>query len=165
MSLENEKLLDDIGWHILQELQQNARLSFAELGRRVGLSIPAVTERVHRMEDAGIITGYHADVNPEKVGLPITAFIRMNITGNVSSQIVGLMNDLTEVSECHRGTGGDSFIMKVRVASISHLEHVIEKLLPYGTTTTSIVLSSPVTKRLIERVKRQKEDAPKKSHK
>lgn len=165
MSLENEKLLDDIGWHILQELQQNARLSFAELGRRVGLSIPAVTERVHRMEDAGIITGYHADVNPEKVGLPITAFIRMNITGNVSSQIVGLMNDLTEVSECHRGTGGDSFIMKVRVASIAHLEHVIERLLPYGTTTTSIVLSSPVTKRLIERVKRQKEDAPKKSHK
>ncbi len=165
MSLENEKLLDDIGWHILQELQQNARLSFAELGRRVGLSIPAVTERVHRMEDAGIITGYHADVNPEKVGLPIIAFIRMNITGNVSSQIVGLMNDLTEVSECHRGTGGDSFIMKVRVSSIAHLENVIERLLPYGTTTTSIVLSSPVTKRLIERVKRQKEDSPKKSPK
>jgi Lrp/AsnC family leucine-responsive transcriptional regulator len=98
-------------------------------------------------------------VNPEKVGLPITAFIRMNITGNVSSQIVGLMNELTEVSECHRGTGGDSFIMKVRVASIAHLEHVIEKLLPYGTTTTSIVLSSPVTKRLIRRVK---EDSPQK---
>jgi Lrp/AsnC family transcriptional regulator, leucine-responsive regulatory protein len=162
MSLENERLLDDIGWHILQELQENARLSFAELGRRVGLSIPAVTERVHRMEDAGIITGYHADVNPEKVGLPITAFIRMNITGNVSSQIVGLMNDLTEVSECHRGTGGDSFIMKVRVSSISHLEHVIEKLLPFGTTTTSIVLSSPVTKRLIKRVK---EDSPQKTQK
>jgi Lrp/AsnC family transcriptional regulator, leucine-responsive regulatory protein len=162
MSLENERLLDDIGWHILQELQQNARLSFAELGRRVGLSIPAVTERVHRMEDAGIITGYHAEVNPEKVGLPITAFIRMNITGNVSSQIVGLMKELTEVSECHRGTGGDSFIMKVRVSSISHLEHVIERLLPFGTTTTSIVLSSPVTKRLIERVK---EDSPQKSPK
>jgi Lrp/AsnC family leucine-responsive transcriptional regulator len=162
MSLENERLLDDIGWHILQELQENARLSFAELGRRVGLSIPAVTERVHRMEDAGIITGYHADVNPEKVGLPIIAFIRMNITGNVSSQIVGLMNELTEVSECHRGTGGDSFIMKVRVSSISHLEHVIERLLPFGTTTTSIVLSSPVTKRLI---KRAKEDSPQKSPK
>jgi Lrp/AsnC family leucine-responsive transcriptional regulator len=162
MSLENERLLDDIGWHILQELQQNARLSFAELGRRVGLSIPAVTERVHRMEDAGIISGYHAEVNPEKVGLPITAFIRMSITGNVSSHIVGLMNELTEVSECHRGTGGDSFIMKVRVSSIAHLEHVIERLLPFGTTTTSIVLSSPVTKRLI---KRAKEDSPQKSQK
>jgi Lrp/AsnC family transcriptional regulator, leucine-responsive regulatory protein len=155
MSLENERLLDDIGWHILQELQENARLSFAELGRRVGLSIPAVTERVHRMEDAGIITGYHAELNPEKVGLPITAFIRMNISGNVSSQIVELMKEITEVSECHRGTGGDSFIMKVRVSSVAHLEQLIEKLLPYGTTTTSIVLSSPVTKRFIQRVKEE----------
>jgi Lrp/AsnC family transcriptional regulator, leucine-responsive regulatory protein len=154
MSLENERLLDDIGWHILQELQENARLSFAELGRRVGLSIPAVAERVHRMEDAGIITGYHADINPEKVGLPISAFIRMNITGNVSSQIAELMKGMPEVSECHRGTGGDSFIIKVRVSSVAHLEHVIERLLPYGTTTTSIVLSSPVTKRFIERGKK-----------
>lgn len=156
MTLENERLLDDIGWHILQELQQNARISFAELGRRVGLSIPAVTERVHRMEDAGIITGYHADVAPEKVGYPITAFIRMSITGNVSAQIVDLVEGLTEVSECHRGTGGDSFIMKVRISSVSHLEELIEKLLPYGTTTTSIVLSSPVTKRFIEKMREQK---------
>jgi Lrp/AsnC family transcriptional regulator, leucine-responsive regulatory protein len=160
VSLEKERLLDDIGWHILQELQENARLSFAELGRRVGLSIPAVTERVHRMEDAGIITGYHADLNPEKVGLPITAFIRMNISGNVSSQIAELMKEMTEVSECHRGTGGDSFIMKVRVSSVAHLEQLIEKLLPYGTTTTSIVLSSPVTKRFIQRLK---EDSPQKT--
>ena len=151
MTLENEKLLDDIGWHIIKELQENARLSFAELGRRVGLSIPAVTERVHRMEDAGIITGYHADVNPEKVGFPITAFIRMNITGNVSEKIIALMDELPEVSECHRGTGGDSFIMKVRVSSVAHLEQLIEKLLPFGTTTTSIVLSSPVTRRHIEK--------------
>jgi Lrp/AsnC family leucine-responsive transcriptional regulator len=149
MTLENEKLLDDIGWHILMELQENARLSFAELGRRVGLSIPAVTERVRRMEDAEIILGYHADVNPEKVGYPITAFIRMNISGNVSTKIAALVEKMPEVSECHRGTGGDSFIMKVRVSSVAHLEHVIEKLLPYGTTTTSIVLSSPVTKRFI----------------
>jgi Lrp/AsnC family transcriptional regulator, leucine-responsive regulatory protein len=150
MTLENEKLLDDIGWHILCELQENARISFAELGRRVGLSIPAVTERVHRMEDAGIITGYHAEVNPEKVGYPITAFIRMSITGNVSKQIISLMDEMREVSECHRGTGGDSFIMKVRVSSVAHLEHVIERLLPFGTTTTAIVLSSPVTNRFIE---------------
>ncbi len=151
MTLENEKLLDDIGWHILQEMQENARISFAELGRRVGLSIPAVTERVRRMEEAGIITGYHAEVNPEKVGYPITAFIRMSITGNVSTRLTALLKDLSEVSECHRGTGGDSFIMKVRVSSIAHLEQLIEKLLPLGTPTTSIVLSSPVTKRLINR--------------
>jgi len=156
MALENEKLLDDIGWHILRELQENARISFAELGRRVGLSIPAVTERVRRMEEAGIITGYHADVNPEKVGYPITAFIRMSITGNVSTQIIGLVEKLAEVQECHRGTGGDSFIMKVRVTSVAHLEHLIEQFLPFGATTTSIVLSSPRTNRFVERPAEQR---------
>lgn len=151
MSLENKRLLDEIGWHILEELQRNARLSFAELGRRVGLSIPAVTERVHKMEEAGIITGYHAEIASAKVGLPITAFIRMNITGDVLAKITSLINQMAEVEECHRGTGGDSFILKVRVASVTHLEQVIERLLPFGITTTSIVLSSPVTKRFIER--------------
>ncbi len=151
MALENEKLLDDIGWHILRELQENARISFSELGRRVGLSIPAVTERVRRMVEAGIITGFHADVDPAKVGLPITAFIRMSITGDVSAKIAALIQNMVEVDECHRGTGGDSFILKVRVSSVTHLENLIERLLPFGTTTTSIVLSSPVTKRFIER--------------
>lgn len=156
MTLENEKLLDEIGWHILQELQENARISFVELGRRVGLSIPAVTERVRKMEDAGIIAGYHADVNPEKVGYPIAAFIRMSIGGNASAQIIALIKEMNEVEECHRGTGSDSFIMKVRVASVAHLEHLIERLLPFGTTTTSIVLSSPVTRRFLERPPEEK---------
>jgi len=156
MALESEKLLDEIGWKILQELQENARLSFAELGRRVGLSIPAVTERVRRMEDASIITGYHADVDPEKVGLPITAFIRMNIVGDMTPRLTALLKELPEISECHRGTGGDSFIMKVNVASVHHLERLIDRLLPFGTTTTSIVLSSPVAKRLIEKNKEEK---------
>ncbi len=155
MALESEKLLDEIGWKILQELQNNARLSFAELGRRVSLSIPAVTERVRRMEDAGIITGYHADVDPEKIGLPITAFIRMNIVGDMTPRLTALLKELPEISECHRGTGGDSFIMKVNVASVHHLERLIDRLLPFGTTTTSIVLSSPVAKRLIEKSKEE----------
>jgi Lrp/AsnC family transcriptional regulator, leucine-responsive regulatory protein len=159
MALESEKLLDEIGWKILQELQENARLSFAELGRRVGLSIPAVTERVRRMEDAGIITGYHADIDPEKVGLPITAFIRMNIMGDVTPRLTALLKELPEVSECHRGTGGDSFILKVNVSSVHHLEKLIDQLLPFGTTTTSIVLSSPVAKRFIERSKQEEKKA------
>jgi Lrp/AsnC family leucine-responsive transcriptional regulator len=162
MALENEKLLDDIGWHILHELQANARISFAELGRRVGLSIPAVTERVRRMEEAEIITGYHAAVAPEKVGFPIQAFIRMSISGDASAKATELMKRLSEVVECHRGTGSDSFILKVRLQSIAHLEHVIEQLLPFGVTTTSIILSSPVTRRLIER---STEDSEKKSRK
>lgn len=150
MTLDSEKLLDEIGWRILMELQGNARLTYAELGRRVGLSIPAVTERVRRMEEAGVITGYHAEVNPEKVGLPITAFMRMNIVGNMTPKLTALLKELPEITECHRGTGGDSFIMKVNVASVHHLERLIDLLLPFGMTTTSIVLSSPVTRRFIE---------------
>ena len=80
---EQERLLDDLGWKLLVALQENARLSFAELGRRVGLSTPAVAQRVRRMEDEGIIRAYRADVSPEKVGLPITAFIRMSIVGGL----------------------------------------------------------------------------------
>lgn len=149
--MEYEKLLDEIGWKILVELQGNARMSFSELGRRVGLSVPAVTERVRKMEDAGIITGYHAVINAEKVGYPIIAYIRMSVSGDVSSKITSLISGMPEVIECHKGTGGDSFIMKIRVTTVHHLERVIEKLLPFGTTSTSIALSSPVTMRLIER--------------
>jgi len=151
IDMEYEKLLDEIGWKILVELQQHARMSFSELGRRVGLSVPAVTERVRKMEDAGIITGYHAVINAEKVGYPIIAYIRMSVSGDVSSKITSLIAGMPEVIECHKGTGGDSFIMKIRVTTVHHLERVIEKLLPFGTTSTSIVLSSPVTRRLIER--------------
>ena len=151
MASASEKLLDEIGWKILRELQENARVSFAELGRRVSLSIPAVTERVRRMEDEGIISGYHAKVNVEKIGLPITAFIRMNIVGDMTPRLTAFLKELPEISECHRGTGGDSFIMKVNVASVHHLERLIDRLLPFGTTTTSIVLSSPVAKRNLER--------------
>ncbi len=76
-----EHLLDDIGWKILSELQQNARIPFAELGRIVGLSTPAVTERVHKMEEAGIIVGYRAHIDPAKVGLPILAFVNVKVGG------------------------------------------------------------------------------------
>jgi Lrp/AsnC family leucine-responsive transcriptional regulator len=149
MTLESEKLLDEIGWKIVRELQENARLSYAELGRRVGLSIPAVTERVRKLEDAGIITGYHAEINPEKIGRPITAFIRMNILGD-APRLTAMLKEMPEIVECHRGTGGDSFILKASVASVHHLEKLIDGLLPFGMTTTSIVLSSPVVKRFIE---------------
>ena len=149
--LKNEKLLDQIGWMLLHELQFNGRLSYAELGRRVGLTTPAVVERVKRMEEAGIITKYHAEVNPMKVGMPITAFIRMAVVGDVFTRIIAVVKNSPEVTECHRGTGADSFIMKVHVRSVEHLEALIDRLTPFGTTSTSIVLSSPVEKREIEK--------------
>ena len=143
-------MIDEIDWKILKELQINARITFAELGRRVGLTTPAVIERIRKMEDARIITGYRVEIDTAKVGLPITAFIRMSITGVDYSHIIEVVEESIEVLECHRGTGGDSFIMKVAVADVGHLQTLIDKLTPYGITTTSIVLSSPVKQRIIE---------------
>lgn len=151
-SFKSEKLLDQIGWKLLHELQINGRLSYAELGRRVGLTTPAVVERVRRMEEAGIILGYHADVNPMKIGMPITAFIRMSVVGDVFAKITNVVKSSSEVVECHRGTGADSFIMKVNVRSVEHLEALIDRLTPWGTTSTSIVLSSPVERREVAKV-------------
>lgn len=144
-------MMDEIDWKILVELQTNARLSFAELGRRINLTTPAVIERIKKLEDARIITGYRAEIDTGKVGLPITAFIRMSISGVDYSRIIEVAEKSQEVLECHRGTGGDSFILKVAVADVAHLQNLIDKLTPYGITTTAIVLSSPVKSRVIEK--------------
>jgi Lrp/AsnC family leucine-responsive transcriptional regulator len=144
-----DKLLDSLGWKLLAELQQDARISFAELGRRVGLSTPAVAQRVRRMEDKGIIRAYRAEINPARVGLPITAFIRMSIVGDVLAKLTAQVRSMPEVIECHRGTGADSFIIKVHVITVEHLNHVIDCLTPYGTTSTSLVLASIVERKLL----------------
>ena len=143
-------MIDEIVRKILRELQEDARTSYAEIGRRVGLTTPAVIERVRKLEDAGIIVGYRADIDTAKVGLPITAFVRMSISGVDYSHIIEVAHQSNEVLECHRGTGGDSFIMKVAVATVEHLQEIIDKLTPYGITTTAIVLSSPVRRKSIE---------------
>jgi Lrp/AsnC family leucine-responsive transcriptional regulator len=150
MSLQIESQLDDVSWQILEALQDDARISFSELGRQVGMSPPAVAERVRRMEDLGIITGYHATVNLEKVGFPITAFVRIN-AGEYCSRMGNVVQDIPEIIEYHRVTGGDSGIMKIVVSSVAHLEVVIDRLASYGTTTTSIVLSNPLNGRAISR--------------
>ncbi len=141
--------LDAIGWKILESLQHNARVSFAELGRKVGLSTPAVAERVHRLEEAGIVTGYHASLNLARVGLPIRVLVRLTIPGGESqmSRAVAVMKDLPEVSRCHRITGSESFVVEADVVSIRHLEALIDRLSALGATSTSTVLSSPVERR------------------
>ena len=143
-------VIDEIDRKLLSELQSDARSSYAELGRRVGLTTPAVIERVRKLEDAHIITGYRAEIDPAKIGKPITAFIRMSITGVDYSHIIEVAEQSNEILECHRGTGGDSFIMRVVVSSVEHLQELIDRLTPYGITTTTIVLSSPVKRRTIE---------------
>jgi Lrp/AsnC family leucine-responsive transcriptional regulator len=149
MALETEITLDNINWELLQALQEDARLSYSELGRRVGLSSPAVVERVRRMEEAGIITGYRAEVNLEKLGLPIIAFMRIVSPPGQCAQVSPAFNKFPEVLECHRVTGSDDYIAKVAVSSVAHLEALIDRV-PHYQITTMIVLSSPVTWRLIE---------------
>jgi Lrp/AsnC family leucine-responsive transcriptional regulator len=159
MTFQQRRLLDETGWRILEELQQDARLTFQELGQRVGLSSPAVNERVRKLEDAGIITGYGAKLDYAKVGLPIMAIMRLTTPINPWPQASDLMKDVPELLEFHRVTGGDSYIMKVVVSSIAHLERVIDRLVPYGPLTTSIVLSSllhdqPLSQQAVGRVEK-----------
>ena len=151
MALENAKLLDEVGWRILRALQEDGRLSFAELGRRVGLSLPAVAERVRRLEEAGIITGYRAEVNLAKIGLTIMAFIRMYTPRDQYPALIALLNRLPQALECHHLTGSESFIIKIAVTSMADLENLIGQLSAYGQTTASIVLSSSLSKKVITR--------------
>ena len=141
------QLLDSVSQRLLAELQHDARISFAELGRRVGLTTPAVIERVRKMEDCGIILGYRVDIDPAKIGLPIAAFIRMSVVGNVFDRLVKVVKNSPEILECHRGTGSDSFIMRVAVTLVEELEDLIDRLTPFGTTSTSITLSTPLRQR------------------
>jgi Lrp/AsnC family leucine-responsive transcriptional regulator len=141
--------LDRIAWKIIEELQQDARLSWAELGRRVGLTTPAVAERVYRLERLGVIRGFHADINLERLGMPILIFVRISIGGPESlvRTFQAQVKNWQEVLECHRVTGSDSFIVKARVVSVEHLERFLDKMGHFGTTSTATVLSSPVLQR------------------
>jgi len=141
--------LDSIAWKILEALQHNARLSFAELGRKTGLSTPAVAERVRRLEEAGVITGYHAALNMARLGVPIRVLVRLTIPGGDLQvrRTVAAIKELDEVSRCHRITGAESFVIEANVVSIGHLETLIDRLSALGATSTSTILSSPVERR------------------
>ena len=143
--------LDDIDWHILRELQADARLSFAELGRIVSLSRPAVAERVKRLEDLGIISGYHAEINLSRLGYGISAFLRITTQNDQIEAFINTVRSTPEVLECHRGTGADSFIVKVAVSSLWNLETLLDTFMRFGQVTTSVLLSSVLTKRVITR--------------
>jgi len=142
--------MDAIDRNLLEALQNDARVSYAELGRRVGLTPPAVAERVRRLETSGIISGYHAQVDLKKAGYGLVAFIRLSSAPELAKQLGRIATETPEVLEFHHVTGTEGFVLKVAARSIEHLEKVIMLLLPYGQTTTSIVLSSPVTWRRIE---------------
>lgn len=140
-------LLDSTNLRLLAELQHDPRLPMAELGRRIGMSAPAVTERVRRLEDTGIIRGYHLDVNPAALGLPIMIYIRVRPDPGQLPKIAELARRTPEIVECHRITGEDCFILKAHIPAMDQLDQLLDRLLLFGTTTTSIVQSSPVLPR------------------
>jgi Lrp/AsnC family leucine-responsive transcriptional regulator len=140
-------LLDVFGRKLLEELQEDARIPFAELARRIGLSPTATAERVRQMQETGIIGGYSIEIDREVLGLPILAFIRMTCEGDRYTKFLGFVKTLQEVRECHHLTGTDAFLLKVTTTSIADLEALVEALLPYGSPTTSLVFSSPVVRR------------------
>ncbi len=146
MNLEKKNAVDETGMKILRELQINARSTFSEIGRKVGLSSPAVAERIYKMEASGVIKGYHADINPAVFGHNITAFITLTTQSGRYKEIYSFAEEQNEILECHHVSGNESLILKVVAGSISRLESVVDKLGQYGETKTSIVLSSPLHK-------------------
>ena len=141
------ELLDEVNLRLLAELTANPRLPMTELGRRVGMSSPAVTERVRRLEEAGVIRGYRLEVDPAALGLPLTAYVRVRPNAGQLPRVAALARKVPEVVECHRITGEDCFIMKVHLPAMDQLDRILDRFLMFGVTTTSIVQSSPVPPR------------------
>jgi Lrp/AsnC family leucine-responsive transcriptional regulator len=140
-------LLDATNVRLLQELSSDPRAGAAELARRVGMSAPAVRERVARLEQAGVIRGYRLDVDPAALGLPVAAWVRIRPGPGQLPRIAELAARTPQVSECHRISGEDCFLLKVHVAGIEDLEAVLDQFLLHGQTHSSFVVSTPVPPR------------------
>jgi Lrp/AsnC family transcriptional regulator, leucine-responsive regulatory protein len=136
--------LDALNRSLLTELAADARLSLAELGRRVGLSAPSVAERLQRLQDAGVVRGYRVDLDPRVLGYSLGVVLRIRPEARHLRTVAERARESSEVVECHRITGDDCYVMILHVRDVEHLESVIDRFTPYGQTTTSIIQSSPV---------------------
>jgi Lrp/AsnC family leucine-responsive transcriptional regulator len=139
--------ISDIDRKIIGELQANGRISFAELGRRVNLSSPAVADRVQRLERDGVIAGYRAELDPRALGYPLTAIVRVKPAPGQLARIPELAAEIPQVGECHRITGEDCFYLTVHLRSIDELSELLDRFLAHGDTTTSLINASPVPRR------------------
>jgi Lrp/AsnC family leucine-responsive transcriptional regulator len=139
-----ETSLDPTDCELLSIVQEDARLSFREVGRRIGMSTPAVAERIRKLENAGVISGYSARVERSVLGQDIGAFLRLTASDLDFRRVTGLCGSLDAVVECHHVTGDDSFFIRVAVHSIAELEDVISRFRKIGDVRSSLVLSSPV---------------------
>lgn len=154
LTLESKPALDHKDWQLLELLQKDARTGYAELGRQVGLSAPATAERVKRLEDAGVIHSYHAQVNPQKLGYAIEAVIRLRCDGSACSSIGPALAEIPEILDYRRLAGEDSGSLRVIAMSVSHLEAVLDRIVsfhPSISTTTLVVLQTPYNNRPISR--------------
>ena len=143
----SDRLRDDVNRRLLDELQREPRISTAELGRRINLSPPAVAERLARLERTGVIAGYRVELDPAALGYPVAAFVRVRPAPGQLPRIAALAAEMEEVTECHRITGEDCFLVKVHAASVAALEDVLDRFLVHGQTISSIVVTSPVAPR------------------
>jgi len=140
--------LDAIDRKILTRLVANARTTTAELARAVGLSAPSVAERVRRLEDAGVIRGYTAEIAPEAIGLPVSVWLRIRPVPGQLETVVEILRSIPEITECDRVTGEDCFLPRAHLASVAEMERIIDRIIPHAMTNTSVIQSSPVKRRL-----------------
>ena len=140
--------LDAVDARIVAALADNARISVADLSRQVGLSSPSVSERLKRLEEAGVIQGYTVRLNPEALGLPLAAWLRIRPVPGQLRKVSEILGSLPEIVECDRVTGEDCFIARAHVRSVEDLEALIDEIIPYAMTNTAIIQSSPVPRRL-----------------
>lgn len=139
--------MDRIDRRLLFELDDDPRLSTAELSRRIEVSVPTVRERLRRLHEQRVIRGYRLDIDPAALGYPVSAFVRVRPGPGQLSKIAELAAELPEVSECHRITGEDCFLLRVHATGIDTFEQTLDKFLLYGQTATSIVQSTTVAPR------------------
>lgn len=151
LSLRSEKTgLDAIDVAIVRELSTDARIPRAELARRVGLSAPSVAERVRRLEDIGVIAGYGATIDPARLGYQLTILIRARPLPGAMQKMIEAIQDTPQIVSCDRVSGEDCFVARAHVRDVAEMEAVIDRIVPFGATNSSIVQSTPVPPRLVE---------------
>ncbi len=142
-------MMDSTDMHILEILQKDGRISMKELGKKVGLTSPAVSERVKRLEENGIITGYKAIVNPDLINKSIKALITIAIKSHNYQKFLEYAPKNPYIIECHHVTGSDCMFMKIMVKNMEELEHAIDDLKRFGNTRTNLILSTPIENKVI----------------
>ena len=142
-----DTLLDERNIQLLTLLREDPRMSISEMARQMGMSAPAVRERLQRLEESGVVAGYRVDIDPRALGYTLAAFVRIKPMPGQLPQIVELAQRMPEVSECHRVTGEDCFLIKIHLESLDTLDRVLDQFLVFGNTATMLVQSTPVPPR------------------